>query len=314
MLRLQPFRLLHPTSWEEAARLLRDHPDARVLAGGTDLLPAMKLGQVQPSTLISLRDVPGEQVHMEGASLVLGARLRLSDLSQHPLVQEHLGVLARTAALVASPQVRNRATLGGNLCLDTRCRFVNQSRFWRGALGGCLKACGSECHAVPGGRQCVAALSSDLAPLLVALDASLRLLDRDLPVLELYRADGAAHLALKPGELLRQVVVPLPGAGERVTARKWRVRGSIDFPLVSVAVRLNVREGRLERGRVVVGVLGPRPRVVELPGGPLHEGLARDVAERVHRTCRPIPNVPYDPEYRRERLRVEVERAVRELL
>ena len=247
---------------------------------------------------------------------------------------ELLPALAHALGRIASPQIRNMGTLGGNLCLDTRCRYINQSELWREALGGCLKSHGSECHVVPGGQGCVAALSADSVPVLIAYGAVAHLarwdgtqpqaaqghgpgpLWRAVPVAELYTTDGLAHVDLRPGEILTHLEVPLPAASSQVVYRKWAVRQSIDFPLVSAALRLDRSpDGRLAGGVLAIGALGPRPRVLKLDkwiGAAVDEALALALGDLAFERCRPLPNIPYDADYRRERLRVEVRRAVRQ--
>ena len=327
MLRLRPFTLRRPQSLDEAVALLAEHGDrARVIAGGTDLLPNMKLAQNDPEVLVSLRDIAGiagiERAPVNGhEEIVIGAATRLVDIAESPEIRAALPALAYAAGRIAGPQIRNMGTLGGNLCLDTRCRYINQSELFRDALGGCLKSHGVECHVVPGGQGCVAALSTDTAPVLIALAAELDLVGpsgrRSLPVAQLYNTDGLAHTNLLPFEVIVAARVPVPLPGVLVAYRKWAMRKSIDFPLVSVAVRLEHDDkGLLSGGIVVVGVLGPRPRLLkleQLAGRPIDEALAQDLGELAFKRCKPLPNVPYDAAYRRERLRVEVKRAVRSL-
>jgi len=323
MLRLPALDFHQPASLAEALVLLGQHgSDARPVSGGTDLLPNLKLGQTRAGHLVSLRRL-GELQGIErvGDVLHLGAGVRLAELAEDDDVRAWLPALAYAASRIASPQIRNMATLGGNLCLDTRCRYINQSDLWREALGGCLKSHGSECHVVPGGQGCVAALSSDNVPPLVAYDAQVDIAGpgglRALDVADLYDTDGLAHVRLQPGEVLTQVRVPIPGPGVRVAYRKWAVRKSIDFPLVSVAVRLETDGAVLLGGKVVVGVLGPKPRILtleKLAGSALDEALARQLGHMAFARCRPLPNVPYDADYRRERLAIETKRAVLSLL
>ena len=320
MLRLPPLQIHQPETLDDALALLSAHPTtARTLSGGTDLLPNTKLRQTKPEHLVSVRFLAELQgVDEVNGQLRIGAVTRLQDVADDPLVQTHLPALAFAAGRIASPQIRKMGTLGGNLCLDTRCRYINQSELWREALGGCLKSHGTECHVVPGGQGCVAALSADTVPVLIAYGATVTLAKqgqtRTIPLAELYNADGTNHVSKATDELLTHVDVPVPGAQTRVSYRKWAVRKSIDFPLVSVAVRLDRDDaGFLAGGTVVAAVLGPRPRVLDLAkwrGRPIDARLADELGQLAFDRCRPLPNVPYDAEYRRERLVVEVRRAV----
>lgn len=338
MLRLSPVRWQPPRDLAHALALLQQ-PGARALAGGSDVVPNLKLGSTRAELLVPIGALPELQgVEQQGASLRLGAACGLAELASDPDVQELLPALAHALGRIASPQIRNMGTLGGNLCLDTRCRYINQSELWREALGGCLKSHGSECHVVPGGKGCVAALSADSAPVLIAYGALAHIARlagegedagamvgqtpgvvwRKVPVAELYTTDGLAHVDLRAGELLTHVEVALPAERSRVVYRKWAVRQSIDFPLVSAALRLDrAADGKVAGGLLVVGALGPRPRILPLDawaGAPVDEALAQDLGDLAFDRCRPLPNIPYDSEYRRQRLRVEVRRAVRECI
>lgn len=336
MLRLAPLRWQPPTDLAHALELLQ-HPGARAVAGGSDLVPNLKLASTRAELLVPIKQLPELQgVLVDANSVRLGAACGLAELASDPDVLEWLPALAHAAGRIASPQIRNMATLGGNLCLDTRCRYINQSELWREALGGCLKSHGSECHVVPGGQGCVAALSADSAPVLIAYGAVVHIARWDaenlrappgqsrgvawraLPLADFYSTDGLAHVDLRPGELLTHLVVPLPAENSRVVYRKWAVRQSIDFPLVSAALRLDrAADGKLAGGVLAIGALGPRPRVLKLDawaGAAIDEALALQLGDLAFDRCRPLPNIPYDSEYRRERLRVEVRRAVRQWL
>jgi 4-hydroxybenzoyl-CoA reductase subunit beta len=257
----------------------------------------------------------------------IGAGVVLTDISEHALIQELFPSLARAAGLVASPSIRNMGTIGGNIHLDTRCRYVNQSDFWRSAIGGCLKSEGSVCHVVPGGKNCVAAMSSDCVPVLATLDAEVVLVGPDGPrqiaIADYYNTDGTAHINKQPGELMTEVRVPVPAGPRRATYAKWTVRRSIDFPLVSVALRfdLDSEEGdaRIEAARACVGVLNAVPRLVKrtdsLVGKRLREPATIDaLCKLVHAQSKPLPNVPYDAPYRRAMIPVYTRRAMEALL
>lgn len=326
MLRLSPFQLKMPNTFDEAIGLLHgENSNTRILAGGTDLLPNLKhriYGEVPQ--LVSLRRIDQlNRIELNKKKLVIGAGMTLTQIAQSEQVSECYPALALAAANVASPQIRNMATLGGNLCLDTRCTYINQTEFWRGALGGCLKAEGDVCHVVPGGRNCVAAFSGDTAIALIALEAMVEIIGqagkRTIPLPELYNANGAYHLNLQQGEILTQVSIPrIPN--RRLSYRKWTVRQSIDFPLVNVAIRIDEKpDGTIEDLVAVVGVIAARPKMVtrlaDLScGQKLSADLAAEIAEVVYKQCKPLPNVPYDHLYRRDMLRVQAKRAVLNLL
>jgi 4-hydroxybenzoyl-CoA reductase subunit beta len=329
MLRLPMFGVELPTDVAGVVALLRDNPGARIVAGGTDILPNLKHHLEQPETLISLAQVAELRTlsEVEGA-VQIGAGLTLTQVSEHPRVRELFPSLAKAAGLVASPLIRNMGTIGGNLNLDTRCRYVNQTKFWRQALGGgCLKSEGNVCHVVPGGRNCVAALSSDCVPVLISLDAQIVLVgpegERVVPAAKYFKADGLRHTVRDDGELTTAIRVPLPSHPRRCAYAKWSVRKSIDFPLVSVALRFDMEaddvRSEVTGVKVVAGVLGAKPRVVsgldDVLGKSLSDpAVARIVGDAVYKQCKPLENVPYEAAYRRQMLGVYTRRAIAELV
>lgn len=325
MLRLPAFTLLQPTSVAEAVALLTDlGPRAKLVAGGTDLLPNMKNELFTPEVIVSLarvQELRGIRVEEDG-TLTLGALTSLAEVAANADVVRHAPALAQAAGLVAGPQLRRMGTLGGNVLLDTRCRYYNRSQFWRSALGFCLKKDGTECHVVPGASRCVAAASADTVPALATLDATLEIRaragHRRVPIEALFGSDGAAS-RLAPGEVLTSVRVPSTPPGHRGAYGKLRERGSIDFPLLGVAARLDLDvSGRVERGDLVLTALAARPkrvaRVAALvglrPGEAAFDAAVRDVAGTAHRQCPTLANVPGDPVWRREMVPVYVTRTL----
>lgn len=326
MLRMPRFSVSTPTSIDEVVAALAT-PGARVVAGGTDLLPNLKHRLEQPPVLVSLsrvRELAHVAVDEAAGVLRIGASVTLTAVSEHPEVRERFPSLAHAAGVVASPLIRNMGTLGGNVNLDTRCRYVNQTAFWREAIGGgCLKSEGSVCHVVPGGRNCVAAMSSDCVPVLISLGARVQLAGgqgrRELLLEDYYHADGVRHTLRRDDELTTELLVPLPRGPRRSHYAKWTVRGSIDFPLLSVALCFELAEDHVQApvtaAHVVVGVLGSKPRRVtrleDVVGKALDDqALCQAVAERVHQQCKPLENVPYEAPYRRQMLRVHTRRAI----
>ncbi len=304
MLRMEPFTLKTARSYAEARALWS--PDAMYVAGGTDLLPNLKHRIVHPKTVIAL-EVPGA-IHDEGDSLVIDAAVKLAALATSPVIRDVLPPLARAAGLVAGPQIRAMGTIGGNVLLDTRCLYYNQTAFWRGALGHCLKAEGTWCHVVGGPKTCVAAQSSDTVPVLLALDASLRILgaegERVVAIRDLYRFNGMDHLAIQKGELLTAVVVKKPAPGFRGSYQKLRTRDSIDFPQLGVAIA-GTWEGNVARAlEIVVGAANPQPKPVRgleaFLGAPMDDAAASAVADLVHKQTRPQGSVHGDVAWRRQ--------------
>lgn len=329
MLRLPQFGVELPRDVASVIALLRDKPGARIVAGGTDILPNLKHRLDQPETLISLAAVAELRTISEADGyLQIGAGMTLTQVAEHPRVRELFPSLAHAAGLVASPLIRNMGTIGGNVNLDTRCRYVNQTKFWRQAIGGgCLKSEGNVCHVVPGGRNCVAAMSSDCVPVLISLDAEFVLIgpagERVIPAEKYFKADGIRHTVREDAELTTQIRVPLPSGPRRSAYAKWTVRKSIDFPLVSVALRFDLEHDHVHapitKLAVVVGVLGARPRIVsglsDAIGKQLADpALARLVSQAVHKQCKPLENVPYEAAYRRQMLEVYTRRAIEGLV
>ena len=327
MLRLPQFEVESPDTIEGVVEALQRRPGARLIAGGTDILPNLKHFLDTPPALISLARVTALRgvVRDDAAGVLrIGASVTLAALSEHAEVRAVFPSLAHSAGSVATPLIRNMGTLGGNVNLDTRCRYVNQSEFWRASIGGgCLKSEGDVCHVVPKGRNCVAAMSSDNVPVLIGLGASIVLVGpegrRELPLEEYYTADGIAHTLARPGEVTVELRVPLPTGPRRTKYVKWSVRKSIDYPLLSVALRFDLASdsahAEVTGVQVVCGVLGAKPRVVtrltEVLGKKLSDpAVARIVSEATHAQCKPLENVPYEAAYRREMLRVYTRRAV----
>lgn len=324
MLRLHEYRYHRPESLAEALDLLR-REDTLPIAGGTDLVPNMKHRLFTPNHLVGLKgigEMRGIRLAEGGAELSIGAAETLTAVARHPLVREHFPSLSAAAGLVAGPQIRNQGTIGGNLCLDTRCTYYNQSLFWRQALGYCLKKDGEVCHVTRVGKKCVAAHSADTPPVLMTLGAVVDLAsaegERSVPVAGFFVADGQWNTVRRPDELVVRVRVPLPGAGLRTAYSKVRQRNSIDFPLLSIALaaRVGGRE-EVESMSLVVSALGSRPRVVSglekaAVGRPLAE-VVEPVAQLAYKQCHPLENLIVDPEWRHAMVPVYVRRALREI-
>jgi 4-hydroxybenzoyl-CoA reductase subunit beta len=291
---LPEIELLSPRTVAEVLKLRAAYPEAQLLGGGTDLVVNIRRGIVAPAVLIETNRIAElRAIAADAASLEIGASATLSEIARHPGVVEHYPVVAQAAASIAGPTHRNMGTLGGNLCLDTRCIYYNQSEWWRSANNHCLKTTGDICHVAPKSRGvCFATFSGDLAPALMTLDAEVDLAGPDgrrtIPLRDLYighaRHDGSAegdgkhYLALRPGELVtaaRARKVP----GLRSAYDKIRIRRSIEYPVAGVAVALR-RDGEvLADLRVAITGTNPRPVLLagtrDLCGGPLDDGLLR---------------------------------------
>ena len=320
---LPEFTLRRPATCAEAAALLAADPQARLVAGGTDLLPNLRRGLERPAVLIDLsglRAFAAVEASADGG-IVLGAGLTLSALIDDPDIAARLPALADGARAAAGPGHRSAATLGGNLCQDTRCVFYNQSEWWRAANNYCLKRGGTTCHVAPQGERCHAAFSGDLAPVLLVLGAQVELQSargtRWLPLAQLYRDDGADHLTLARDELLVRVRLPAPAPGLVCGYRKARVREAMDFPLAAVAVALVAAQGRVVS--LEVGLSGTNSHPLLLSGTPALAGEAIDaklgsrVAKLVQQQASPMRSTVTPSNYRRQVASALAQRLLREL-
>ena len=300
MIALPRFELHRPATLDEAARLARE-PQARVIAGGTGLIPNLRLGLAAPRTLVSLEALEElRRIDVSSAGWRIGTGVTLEQLSN----QETLPAALREAARsVAAPAHRSAATLGGNLCLDTRCVYYNQSESWRRANGYCLKYGGDTCHVAPQGKKCRAAYSGDLAPALLVLDAKVEIGGGAVrPLQRLYNDDGAKHLALEPGEIV--AAVHLPPAKGRTGYAKLRSRGSIDFPLAGVAMMLSLSNNLIRELRVALTGTNSRPVLIEgteaLVGSEPGEATGAALAKLVQKQAGPMRTTLSAADYRRQ--------------
>jgi len=352
MMRLPKFRFFAPASLAEACAVLAgEGSEAMVLAGGTDLLPNMKRRQQQPRALVSLSRVA--ELRAWGASgdrFAVGASQTLADVAVDRQVFANYHGLQKASSQVATPLIRNQATLGGNLCLDTRCNYYNQNGEWRKAIDNCMKAPvatngvfttglflagsaerqqksgdepGSICWVAPGSPRCWAVSSTDTAPALIALDAEVELAStaglRRIPLADLYNNDGMAYLTKRPDEILVRVL--LRPAAERWKSTYWKLRrrGSFDFPVLGVgaSVRLGP-SGEVEEARIVLGGVASRPVVVSaaaaaLVGGPLTDERIAAAADAAVKLSKPLDNTDFALGWRKNVTRPFVEGALKEL-
>ena len=323
MLRLPELNILTPATLTEAITCLKGG-DATVVAGGTDLYPNLKRRQVKHGTLVSLarvaslKGISGDPEH----GMVVGPMTTLTEIVENQTVIAGYPALARAAYLVSTPQLRNSGTLGGNVCLDTRCLYYNQNELWRQGLGHCLKACGTICQAAPKSPRCFAVSSADTVPVLVALAARLRLMgpdgEREIPIEDFYVRDGIKYLTKKSGEIVTAIVLP-PSGTLKMTYLKMRKRNSIDFPVAGVAVALETdADNRITRARVVLGALESTPILLDqaaalMVGNDLTHDIIDRVADMAFKTAKPIDNTDMGPAYRKQMARVLTARALRQL-
>ncbi|TNE92313.1 MAG: 4-hydroxybenzoyl-CoA reductase subunit beta [Deltaproteobacteria bacterium] len=321
MLRMQPFEVHLPTTVAEAARLRAELPESLFVAGGTDLLPNMKHGLFTPKHLVSLSHIDGFTgvTHGEDGSLRIGAGTTLDTLA----ADESLPAgLSKAAGLVAGPQHRKMGTLGGNVMLDTRCLFYNQSEQWRTALGYCLKAEGTLCHVIGSKKKCVAAHSADTVPVLIALDARVEVLDAggvsEVSMRELYQQEGRKAVGLDEKALITAILVPPRPEGHVSTYRKVRTRAAIDFPQLGLGLSGAIVDGVVTELFAVASALMPQPKVLkgmdEAVGHALDDAMIEHLAERCYKQVRPQRSLHGDPDWRRHMARVEMRRGLEELV
>lgn len=308
---LPAFSIQEPGSLADVCRLLETHGEAAaVLAGGTDLVVALKQRLHQPQHLISLARVEGlDQIAATGEGLRIGAMVTLDRVATDAAIRQSYPGLAEAAAAVGSPLQRTAGTLGGNLCLDTRCRYFNQSEFWRTSNTPCFKAGGTLCHVTNKEGHCSAAYSGDVAPALLALDARVVLAtaggEQRLPLADFYTGDGKyPTLASREPMVLAAVELPAGSAGGVSFYRKFRSRGSIEFPLAGVAGWLQMDGGVCQAARLYATGVEQRPVALEaagalLAGQRVETATLAAVAAAASRAVSPVKTTTVGPAYRR---------------
>ena len=323
MMRLPRFRYHAPRTVQEAAELLARGPgEAMLVAGGTDLLPNMKRRQQVPTTLIGLRQIAALRQIANGDGLTIGAGLTLTSLLDEARVRDSYAGLWQAAAQVATPLLRNMGTLGGNICLDTRCNYWNQNYEWRKAIDFCMKKDGRTCWVATSSPRCLAVSSTDTAPALVALGASVTLASaegtRRIPLATLYQNDGINYLTRRPTEVLTKIHLPRAD-GWRSAYWKLRRRGSFDFPVLSVAAAARLAgDGTGEDARVVLGPVASQPieagaAAASLLGQPLTPETIARAAELAAQPARPMDNTDFSLVWRKRVTRDFVSYALAEL-
>lgn len=318
---LPEFQLHRPKTLAEAVSLLaRDNHKTQAIAGGTDLIPSMRQRLFAPSELVDLRGVAELRgIRQSADGLEIGALTPLAEIERNEIIRRDFPVLAEAAHAVASPVLRNMGTIGGNICLDTRCLWYNQSLAWRKSCGFCIKKDGDLCHVAPGGTECWATFSGDTPPALLVLGAEIEISGRDgarrIPLADFYTNQGDARMKLGSGEIVTRVFLPRGASGWRGAYRKLRVRGSIDYPLAGVAVALRMHDVVVKDARVAITAVNPAPLLVlgieaQLKGKTLTEELAETAGALAASTARPLTTSSLTPEYRREMVRVMIKRAL----
>ncbi len=324
---LPEFEFVQPQSLEEACSILGAHQGKAVpLAGGTALSVALRYRLRKPAVVIGLKRLTSlDYVSGNGKSgLKIGSMATLKSLEKSPLLLKDYGPLAQAIELIAIPPIRNKATLGGNLCLDNRCIYYDQSEFWRSGQKTCFRWGGTVCHAVEKGRRCQAVYQGDLASVLIAIGAEVKIAsskgERTILLGEFYTGRGEKGNVLKPDELLIEIRIPTPAEGTAFAYEKLRVREGMEFPMAGAAVMVKKsRSGIIEKAKIVLGAVGPSPTEVPKAAGllegnkPTDELIQRASGEAMDGAA-PVGNLAINAPYRKKMVGALVNRALRKAL
>lgn len=327
-MQLSHFEYVEPKSLEEAARFIQEKgPECLLIGGGTDILPSMKQRIFNPPFIMTLDAIPDlkDITIRDDGSATIGSSVKLRTLEQHPDIKKRFPIVAQAANAVGSPQLREMGTLGGNLCLDTRCYFYNQSDTWRKCRPTCIKMGGDVCNAIGAGKKCFAVFSGDMAPALIALNARIVLHsargEREIPLDEFYSGDGAKPIVKQPDEIMVRIEIPSQPKGTVGTYSKYRIRKSIDYPLAGVAMMLAINNSdKICRDvRVVISAVGARPVAVDevatvLKEKKLDDSLIQEASELAFKTAKPIANTAGTPSHRKIMVKTFVKRALEKAL
>ena len=312
---LPAFDVFIPNNLREAVHFLsQNFRDTKIIAGGTDLVPSLKQKLFEPRYLLDikpLRELHGIHETPDGG-VRIGALTTISEMVYNSVLYRHFTVLQQAAATVAGPSLRNVGTLGGNICLDTRCYWYNQSYFWRQSCGFCLKKDGTLCHVAPGSKTCWAVYSGDTAAALLALNARLKLVsaagERLVSLDDFFVNDGQVRNRMEPGEILCEVLIPGSVRDYQGAYEKYRIRGSVDYPLAGVAVALKGSNGSAEDLRVALTAVNPLPVLLKEPFSLLH--TPEELQKLAQRTAKPLKTSASTMEYRRHMIGVMLKRAI----
>lgn len=325
MITMPQFTVLQPENVSQALDFLATHKNLRVLAGGSDLVVNLRNKLFTPQYVLDIKgikDLEGIKENKEGLSI--GALTTLTEISQNAFISENCPVLKLAAGLVAGPNIRNMGTIGGNICLDTRCYWYNQSYFWRKSCNFCLKKDGDICHVAPGGKYCWAAYSGDTAPALLTLDASIRILspkgEKIVALKDFFIMDGIKKYNLSSDEVITEILIPKEKANCKGVYKKLRIRDSVDYPLAGVAVTGKVNEeGVCQAVSVALTAVNPAPVLVPeitelLLGKKLSSELVEKSVEIARKTAKPMKTTLSTMPYRRHMVGVFVKQGLEEVL
>ncbi|MCH8073190.1 MAG: FAD binding domain-containing protein [Proteobacteria bacterium] len=325
MLRLPPIRLESPATVHDAAKLIAKG-NARIVAGGTDLWPNMKRRHQKAETVISLMSIPGlSAIDSSGTDIRIGGTATLANIIRDDSIRERFPGFAKALASISSPPLRNMGTIGGNLCIDTRCTYYNQTEEWRRSIDYCLKEEGTICWVATKSPRCWAHTASDSAPILCALEAVVKLEsaegERELPLAEMYVDDGIDYLSKQPDEILTEVKVPGTSDSSQCRSSFWKLRrrGSIDFSTMSVAAAVWIDDSEIvTRASMYLGAVGPAPMPVAdiasvLVGNKITEDGIAEIAHAAHKIAKPMDNTDFSPSWRGKMTEQYAAAALREI-
>ena len=325
MLRLPPIELVSPETVQEAAKAIAQG-NARLVAGGTDLWPNMKRRHQKAETVVSLKSIPGlDAIDSSRTDIRIGGTATLANIIRDDKIRERFPAFAKALASISSPPIRNMGTIGGNLCIDTRCTYYNQTEEWRRSIDYCLKEEGTICWVATKSPRCWAHTASDSAPILCALDAIVKLEsakgERELPLAEMYVDDGIDYLSKQPDEILTEVSVPGSSDSSHCRSAFWKLRrrGSIDFSTMSVAAVVWLDDKDVvTRASLYLGAVGAAPMPVAevasvLVGNTISEEAIDEIAHAAHKIARPMDNTDFAPSWRGKMTEQYVSAALREI-
>ena len=325
MLRLPPINLQSPTTVEEAAKAISSG-NVRIVAGGTDLWPNMKRRHQKAETIISLMSIPGlNKIESSAADVRIGGTATLANIIRDDKIRERFPAFAKALASISSPPLRNMGTIGGNLCVDTRCTYYNQTEEWRRSIDYCLKEEGTICWVATKSPKCWAHTASDSAPILCTLDAKVKLVstngEREIALADMYLDDGIEYLSKQPDEILTEVTIPAASDNRHCRSAFWKLRrrGSIDFSTMSVAAAVWLDDdGSVTRASLYLGAVGSAPMPVEeaasvLVGNKISEEAISEIAHVAHKIARPMDNTDFAASWRGKMTEQYVTAALREI-
>jgi 4-hydroxybenzoyl-CoA reductase beta subunit len=328
-LRLATFEYLEPANLEEALEMLSKHAEqSALLAGGTDLLVRMKQRLARPGFLVSLKHLGSlNDIRRENGLAIIGATTPLVSLIDSDLIKTYFPALPQAVRLIGAPPIQHlRGTIGGNLCLETRCLYYNQSAFWRSGRTRCHKDKGEICYAEENSDRCRSANQSDGACALMALGAKIVLIsargERMLPIEDFFTGKGETPFAMEPDELVTEIRLPVSDNHQGSSFQKLTFRSAVDFALVSAAAWLKVEQGKISAARIAIGGAGASPLLLKEAAGlligksPRDKGAIEETATQVrkHASAFMVDNLGSTLEYRQKMSEVMARRAIKEAL